>query len=55
MVRNFVNYAQSFVVSVPRDTTGATAEVVPVNVIENWYQNFNRRLQENPNFWKILN
>ena len=55
MVRNFVNFAQSFVVSVPRPENPSTsAEVIPVNVIENWYNNFNRRLRENPNFWKVL-
>uniref|UniRef100_A0A914CMI7 Hikeshi-like domain-containing protein n=1 Tax=Acrobeloides nanus TaxID=290746 RepID=A0A914CMI7_9BILA len=55
MVRNFVNFAQSFVVTVPRPENPSTsAEVIPVNVIENWYNNFNRRLRENPNFWKVL-
>ena len=48
MLNNFVNYVTSFVQTVP----GTSTQIVPLNVIQTWYSNFERRISENPNFWK---
>ncbi|KAL1123939.1 hypothetical protein AAG570_001709 [Ranatra chinensis] len=47
MLENFMNYAMSFVVS-----PNPNESYVPMNVVENWYKNFERRLQISPFFWK---
>jgi hypothetical protein len=48
MLNNFVNYVTSFVQNVP----GTTEQIVPLSAIRTWYNNFQRRITENPNFWK---
>lgn len=48
MLNNFVNYVTSFVQSVP----GTSEQIVPMSVIQTWFNNFQRRITENPNFWK---
>ncbi|CAL8133631.1 unnamed protein product [Orchesella dallaii] len=42
MLTNFVNYATSF----------GDGSSISVNVVHSWYDNFKRRLQQDPNFWK---
>ncbi|CAF1247832.1 unnamed protein product [Rotaria sordida] len=48
MLNNFVNYVTSFVQNVP----GTSEQIVPLSIIQTWYSNFQRRMAENPNFWK---
>lgn len=48
MLNNFVNYVTSFVQNVP----GTTEQIVPLSIVQTWFNNFQRRLSENPNFWK---
>ncbi len=48
MLNNFVNYVTSFVQNVP----GTSEQIVPLSIIQTWYNNFQRRITENPNFWK---
>lgn len=48
MLNNFVNYVTSFVQNIP----GTSEQIVPMSVIQTWYNNFQRRITENPNFWK---
>lgn len=48
MLNNFVNYVMSFVQTVP----GTSTQIVPVNVVQNWFNNFQHKISENPNFWK---
>ena len=54
MLENFFNYASSFAVSPGQGVLPPTATYVPINTLQNWYANFQRRLQANPNFWKTL-
>jgi protein Hikeshi len=48
MLNNFVNYVASFVQTVP----GSSQQIVPLSIVQTWYNNFERRLAQNPNFWK---
>ena len=54
MLENFFNYASSFAVSPAQSVLQPSAAYVPIDVLQNWYTNFQRRLQTNPNFWKNL-
>lgn len=47
MLESFYNFATSFAVA------GQNGEqFFPVRTLEQWFSNFERRLQQNPNFWK---
>lgn len=48
MLNNFVNYITSFVQNVP----GTSEQIVPLSIVQTWYNNFQRRINDNPNFWK---
>ncbi|CAK5017387.1 unnamed protein product [Meloidogyne enterolobii] len=54
MLRNFVNFMHSFAVSFPKPNTTQYEEYVPAKSVTEWYTNFKRRLEANPNFWKTL-
>lgn len=55
MLRNFANYAQSYLVSMPAPDNPATrTEYIEAKVFDKWFTEFQRRLQQNPNFWKLL-
>jgi hypothetical protein len=47
MLENFYNYSASFV-----KDGGDGVQYVPFTCLQNWYSNFKRRLELNPNFWK---
>lgn len=60
MLENFFNYAGSFAAS--RDQIAMQQQMgsqtnesyIPFSVLQQWYMNFQRRLQSNPDFWKSL-
>lgn len=52
MLTNFVNYVTSFSVTQAQMTANPTENFVPLSVLQRWYDTFDRRLQQNPNFWK---
>lgn len=52
MVENLFHYASSF--AVHPGLLQPTATYVPIEALQSWYTNFQRRLQTNPNFWKTL-
>lgn len=52
MLENFMNYALSYSVSQANMVPDPTATYVPLSTVQNWYTNFERRLKQNPNFWK---
>ncbi|KAL7079318.1 hypothetical protein ACQ4LE_001532 [Meloidogyne hapla] len=54
MLRNFVNFMHSFAVSFPKPNTNQYEEYVPAKSVTEWYTNFKRRFEANPNFWKSL-
>jgi len=54
MLENFFNYASSFAVVPGLAVMDTTATYVPIDVLQKWYVNFERRLQNNPDFWKTM-
>ena len=52
MLENFFNYASSFAVTQSQMTPNPREAYVTLNVLQNWFQNFQRRLQQNPYFWR---
>lgn len=52
MLQNFVNFASSFAVTQAQMVRNPNETYVPLSVLHNWYQNFERRLTMNPYFWK---
>ena len=52
MLENFFNYASSFAVNPALTPLNPSETYVPSSVLQQWYLNFERRLQTNPNFWK---
>lgn len=47
MVQNLYNYVSSYAVDGPQQTS-----MVPLLSVQKWYENFERKLNLNPNFWK---
>ena len=61
MLENFFNYASSFAASPEQILTqhqlrggGANDSYIPFATLQQWYTNFQRRLQTNPDFWKSM-
>ncbi|XP_043501343.1 protein OPI10 homolog [Polistes fuscatus] len=52
MLTSFINYASSFTVTQVQMTPNPTENFVPLSTVQGWYETFERRLQQNPNFWK---
>lgn len=52
MLSNFLNYISSFSVTQSQMTPNPNENFVPLSTIQAWYETFERRLQQNPNFWK---
>lgn len=52
MLENFVNFASSFTVSQSQMTPNPSETYVPISTLTTWFNNFQRRLEQNPNFWK---
>ena len=54
MLENFFNYASSFAVNPIEGPINPMHSYVPLPVVQTWFDNFLRRLQNNPNFWKNM-
>lgn len=52
MLENFFNYASSFALTQAQMTPMPTESFVPLKILQNWYTTFQRRLEQNPFFWK---
>ncbi|XP_049888037.1 protein OPI10 homolog isoform X2 [Pectinophora gossypiella] len=52
MLDNLVNFVASFTVTQEQMTLTPGVLYIPLSTLQTWYQNFERRLQQNPNFWK---
>lgn len=51
MLENFMNYVLSFSTT-PAAGMNPNWTYIPVSSVQNWYINFQRRLAQNPNYWK---
>ncbi|XP_015122223.1 protein OPI10 homolog isoform X2 [Diachasma alloeum] len=54
MLTSFLNYISSFSVTQSQMTPNPTENFVPLSSVQGWYEKFERRLQQNPNFWRQL-
>lgn len=54
MLQNFYNFASSFAVDPTQTMLKPGETYLPASVLQQWYTNFQRRLEMNPNFWKTL-
>lgn len=52
MLDSLYNFASSFAVSQAQMTPNPTETFIPSSCMLKWYENFQRRLAQNPNFWK---
>lgn len=52
MLTSFLNYVSSFSVTQAQMISNPNENFVPLSTIQGWYETFERRLQQNPNFWK---
>lgn len=54
MLTNFMNYVSSFLVTQRQIVLNPTENFVPLSTVQGWYETFQRRLQQNPKFWKNM-
>lgn len=52
MISGFLNYVSSFSITQAQMTPNPTENFVPLSTVQSWYATFERRFQQNPNFWK---
>lgn len=52
MLENFINFATSFTISQSQMLPNPSETYVPLSTLTSWFNNFRRRLEQNPNFWK---
>lgn len=49
---NLYNFVLSFGITIQPAIGQPASQVVPISAISQWYQNYTRKLDLNPNFWK---
>ncbi|CAJ1074885.1 protein Hikeshi [Xyrichtys novacula] len=52
MLDSLYNFASSFAVTQAQMTPNPTETFIPSSCVLKWYENFQRRMAQNPNFWK---
>lgn len=52
ILENFFNFAASFAVTQSQMVPSPSESFVPLSTLQNWYITFQRRMEQNPNFWK---
>ncbi|KAL8191187.1 UNVERIFIED_CONTAM: hypothetical protein K2H54_069201, partial [Gekko kuhli] len=52
MLDNFYNFTSSFAITQAQMTPNPSEAFIPASVVLKWYEKFQRRLTENPFFWK---
>lgn len=45
---NLFNFVSSF----SKNVSGTNEQVVPLTVVQTWYQNYLKKIEMNPSFWK---
>ena len=51
-VQNLFDYVASFGVTQSQMTLNPNETFIPMSALKNWYTNFKRKLQLNPQFWR---
>ncbi|KAK4016128.1 hypothetical protein OUZ56_031087 [Daphnia magna] len=51
-VQHLFNYVTSFAVTQSQMTPNPTENYIPMSALRNWFNNFTRRLELNPQFWR---
>jgi hypothetical protein len=54
MLLSFYNFVSSFAQEVMNHATGQMEKIVPLSILDRWYQNFEAKLKRDPYFWKNL-
>nr|CAD7260789.1 unnamed protein product [Timema shepardi] len=54
MIENLINHLNGYAMTQAQMIPNPTETYAPLSALESWYINFERRLQQNPNFWKSL-
>lgn len=52
MLENFVNFTLSFGLQQAQMTPNPTETFVPLSVVKKWFDNFQRKVSNDPDFWK---
>ncbi|XP_067299002.1 protein Hikeshi [Pseudorasbora parva] len=52
MLESLYNFTSSFALTQAQMTPNPSETFVPASSILRWYENFQRRMMQNPNFWK---
>ncbi|XP_048835029.1 protein Hikeshi [Brienomyrus brachyistius] len=52
MLESLYNFSSSFAVSQAQMTPNPSEMFIPASSVRRWYENFQRRMNQNPNFWK---
>lgn len=52
MLENFFNFASSFAITQGQMTPNPSESFVPLSVVQKWYENYQRKMTNDPNFWK---
>ena len=52
MVENLYNYVSSFALTQSQMVPNPSETFVPLSSLQTWYNNFKRKLEYDPNFWK---
>ncbi|XP_028399756.1 protein Hikeshi-like [Dendronephthya gigantea] len=52
MLENFVNYASSFGLQQSQMTPNPQETYVPMGAVQKWFENFQRKMTNDPDFWK---
>lgn len=52
MLENCFNFVASFALTQSQMTPNPSESFVPLSALQQWYLNFQRRLSQNPYFWK---
>lgn len=51
-VQHLFNYVASFAVTQSQMTPNPTETYIPMSALRNWFNNFTRKLELNPQFWR---
>ena len=52
MLENFVNYSSSFGIQQSQMTPSPWETYVPMSVVQRWFENFKRKMTNDPEFWR---